>query len=167
MKQQDYATAMFGKWHVGLTAFDKEGKPIHQNGLPAVQRMDYARPIKGGPLDHGFERFFGTASCPTTDWLYAYIDGDKIPVPPTRIVDRGPLPKHSYSRDNRPGMIAPDFDLEEVDLVFLKESGIPRATCQGLPDKPFFHSMQAVHLPSFAGDAFKGKTKAGPHGDFI
>ena len=27
--------------------------------------------------------------------------------------------------------------------------------------------MQAVHLPSFAGDAFKGKTKAGPHGDFL
>ena len=27
--------------------------------------------------------------------------------------------------------------------------------------------MQAVHLPSFPGDAFKGKTKAGPHGDFI
>lgn len=37
------------------------------------------------------------------------------------------------------------------------------------PDKPFFlfHSAQAVHLPSFAGRAFKGKTKAGPHGDFI
>ena len=27
--------------------------------------------------------------------------------------------------------------------------------------------MQAVHLPSFPGEAFKGKTKAGPHGDFI
>jgi arylsulfatase A-like enzyme len=27
--------------------------------------------------------------------------------------------------------------------------------------------MQAVHLPSFAGAAFKGKTQAGPHGDFI
>ncbi|MDH3719556.1 MAG: sulfatase-like hydrolase/transferase, partial [Planctomycetota bacterium] len=37
------------------------------------------------------------------------------------------------------------------------------------PDQPFFlyHSMQAVHLPSFAADNFKGKTKAGPHGDFI
>ena len=170
LKQQGYATAMFGKWHVGLTAFDKEGKPIHQNGLPAVQRMDYARPIKGGPLDHGFERFFGTASCPTTDWLYAYIDGDTIPVPPTHIVDRGPLPKHPYSRDNRPGMIAPDFDLEEVDLVFLKKSQeFLEQHAKDSPDKPFFlfHSMQAVHLPSFPGEAFKGKTKAGPHGDFI
>ena len=119
LKQQGYATAMFGKWHVGLTAYDKEGKAINQNGLAAVRRIDYTRPIIGGPLDHGFEKFFGTASCPTTDWLYAYIDGNKIPVPPTRIVDRGPLPKHPYSRDNRPGMIAPDFDLEEVDMLSL------------------------------------------------
>ena len=27
--------------------------------------------------------------------------------------------------------------------------------------------MQAVHLPSFPADRFKGKTRAGPHGDFI
>ena len=40
---------------------------------------------------------------------------------------------------------------------------------RGSPQKPFFlfHSAQAVHLPSFPGDAFKGKTTAGPHGDLI
>ena len=170
LQQQGYATAMFGKWHVGLTAFDKEGKPIHQNGLPAVRRTDYSRALKGGPLDHGFDHFFGTASCPTTDWLYAFIDGNKIPVPPTQIVDRTPLPKHPYSRDNRPGMIAPGFDLEEVDMVFLDKSlKFLDQHAKESPDKPFFifHSMQAVHLPSFAGAAFKGKTQAGPHGDFI
>ena len=170
LKQQGYATAMFGKWHVGLTAFDKEGKPIHQNGLPAVRRIDYSRALKGGPVDHGFDHFFGTASCPTTDWLYAYIDGNNIPVPPTQIVDRTPLPKHPYSRDNRPGMIAPGFDLEEVDMVFLDKSlKFLEQHSKNTAKKPFFlfHSMQAVHLPSFAGDAFKGKTKAGPHGDFI
>ena len=170
LKQQGYATAMFGKWHVGLTAFDKEGKPIHQNGLPAVRRIDYSRALKGGPVDHGFDHFFGTASCPTTDWLYAFIDGNKIPVPPTQIVDRTPLPKHPYSRDNRPGMIAPDFDLEEVDMVFLDKSlKFLENHAKSAAEKPFFlfHSMQAVHLPSFPGDAFKGKTKVGPHGDFI
>ncbi len=170
LKQQQYTTAMFGKWHVGLTAFDKEGKPIHQNGLPAVRRIDYSRALKGGPLDHGFDHFFGTASCPTTDWLYAYIDGTKIPAPPTRIVDRGPLPKHPYSRDNRPGMIAPGYDLEEVDMIFLEKSlKFLEKHAKESPEKPFFlfHSMQAVHLPSFPGKAFKGKTKAGPHGDFI
>jgi len=44
-----------------------------------------------------------------------------------------------------------------------------REHVQKHPDKPFFlmHSTQAVHQPSFPGQAFKGKTKAGPHGDFI
>ena len=113
--------------------------------------MDYARPIKGGPLDHGFEQFFGTASCPTTDWLYAYIDGDKIPYRPRALWIAGRCPS-IRTRDNRPGMIAPDFDLEEVDLVFLKKSQEFLAQhSKDSPDKPFFlfHSMQAVHLPSF------------------
>ena len=124
----------------------------------------------GGPVDRGFDHFFGTASCPTTDWLYAYVDGNRIPVPPTQIVDRGPLPKHPYSRDNRPGMIAPDFDLEAVDQVFLKKSlAFLDRHKKEKPDKPFFlfHSMQAVHLPSFPSEKFKGKTDSGPHGDFI
>ena len=118
LNQQGYTTALYGKWHVGLTFFDKGGKPILKNGLEPVKQIDYSRPITDGPLHRGFDHFFGTACCPTTDWLYAYIDGDRIPVPPTKIVDRTPLPKHPYSRDNRPGMIAPGFDLEEVDMVF-------------------------------------------------
>ena len=170
LRSQGYTTAMFGKWHVGMTFYDKDGKAIDKNGLDAVKRIDYSQPISGGPIDRGFDHFFGTACCPTTDWLYAYIDGDKISVPPTRIVDREPLPKHPYSRDNRPGMIAPGFDLEEVDMVFLQKSlEFLESHKKQSPDKPFFlfHSAQAVHLPSFAGRAFKGKTGAGPHGDFI
>ena len=170
LRKEGYETAMFGKWHVGLTAFDETGKPINRNGLDAVRLIDYSRPIDGGPVDRGFDHFFGTASCPTTDWLYAYVEGNRIPVPPTRIVDRGPLPKHPYSRDNRPGMIAPDFDLEAVDQVFLKKSlEFLKRHKKEKPDKPFFlfHSMQAVHLPSFPSEKFKGKTDSGPHGDFI
>ncbi|MED5381831.1 MAG: sulfatase-like hydrolase/transferase, partial [Verrucomicrobiota bacterium] len=170
LRSQGYTTAMFGKWHVGMTFYDKDGKAINKNGLEAVKRIDYSQPISGGPMDRGFDHFFGTACCPTTDWLYAYIDGDKIPTLPTHIVDRKPLPKHPYSRDNRPGMIAPGFDLEEVDMVFLQKSlEFLENHKKKSPNKPFFlfHSAQAVHLPSFAGRAFKGKTEAGPHGDFI
>ncbi len=170
LQRQGYTTALFGKWHVGMTFHDKAGKPIHQNGLPAVKRIDYTRAIPDAPIHRGFDFFFGTVCCPTTDWLYAFIEGDKIPVPPTRIVDRAPLPKHAYSRDNRPGMIAPGYDLEEVDMVFLEKSlQFLETHAKQSPQKPFFlfHSMQAVHLPSFPGAAFKGKTKSGPHGDFI
>ncbi len=170
LRSKGYATACFGKWHVGMTFFDKDGEPINQNGLAAVRRVDYSRASPDAPVHRGFDRFFGTVSCPTTDWLYAFVDGDRIPIPPTGIVDRSPLPKHPYSRDNRPGLIAPGFDLEEVDLVFLDKSrAFLEEHVKKRPNKPFFlfHSAQAVHLPSFPADRFKGKTQAGPHGDFI
>jgi arylsulfatase A-like enzyme len=79
LRQKGYTTAYFDNWHIGLTFFDKEGKPINENGLEGVKRIDYSRSIPDSPIHRGFDRFFGTACCPTTDWLYAYIDGDRIP----------------------------------------------------------------------------------------
>jgi len=170
LQKQGYATAMFGKWHIGMSFFDKEGQRITNGGVKGVKTVDYSRPIPDSPIHRGFDHFYGTVCCPTTDWLYAYVDGDRIPVPPTRIVDKKSLPKHPYSNDNRAGMIASNYDLEEVDLVFLKKSQqFLKTHVMEKPNQPFFlfHSMQAVHLPSFPADQFKGKTKSGPHGDFI
>ena len=161
---------MFGKWHVGMTFLDAEGKPIHQGGIEAVRRVDYSRPVTDGPIHRGFDQFFGTVCCPTTDWLYAYMEGDRIPIPPTGLLDQASLPTHPWSFDNRRGLIAPGFDLEEVDMVFLEKSqAFLKEHAREHRDEPFFlfHSMQAVHLPSFPGKQFRGRTEYGPHGDFI
>ncbi len=170
LRNNGYTTACVGKWHVGLTFFDKDGQAVRGNGVEAVQRVDFSRRIDGGPVDHGFDRFFGTACCPTTDWLYAFIENDRVPVPPTKLLDKSLLPKHPYANDCRAGLIAPDFPMEEVDLVFLKKSReFLEQHVRQSPSKPFFlfHSAQAVHLPSFAAPQFQRKSKAGPHGDFI
>ncbi|MEM9703093.1 MAG: arylsulfatase, partial [Planctomycetota bacterium] len=170
LRERGYRTAGVGKWHVGLTFYDADGNAIHQNGLEAVRRIDFSRRIDGGPLDHGFDKFFGTACCPTTDWLYAYISDDRIPVPPARRFDRSTLPKHPYANDCRAGLIAPDFDLDNVDLKFLSESkAFLKEHVRESPGQPFFlfHSAQAVHLPSLAADQFQGRSGAGPHGDFL
>ena len=170
LRGRGYSTALMGKWHIGLSFLDQGGKLITKPDLEGVKLVDYSRAISDAPIHRGFDRFFGTACCPTTDFLYAYIDGDRIPVPPTKLLDKTKLPKHAYSVDNRLGMIAPDFDLEEVDMVFLKKSReFLQSHVLRSPKKPFFllHSMQAAHLPSFPAPQFKGITKAGPHGDFI
>jgi arylsulfatase A-like enzyme len=170
LREQGYATALFGKWHVGMTFHDAAGKPIRDGSLEGVKRVDFSRPVTDGPLHRGFDRFFGTVCCPTTEWLYAYMDGDRIPVPPTGMIDKSKLPQHAYSHDCREGMIAPDFDPEQVDEVFLRKSRkFLTAHVREKPGQPFFlfHSCQAVHLPSFPAPEFQGKTKAGPHGDFI
>lgn len=170
LREQGYSTALVGKWHVGLTFLDKEGNRITKGGVEGVKLIDYGRRIPDAPIHRGFDTFFGTACCPTTDFLYAFIDGDRIPVPPTQMLDKSKLPKHPYAFDNRPGMVAPDFDLREVDMIFLRRSqAFLEEHAKRNAGKPFFlmHSTQAVHLPSFPGKAFRGKTNAGPHGDFI
>ena len=174
LRHKGYATALFGKWHIGMTFLDHSGGPVYghskKRGVDLVRQADLSRRIVDGPLDHGFDRFFGTACCPTTDWLYAWIDDDRIPVQPTEVRDRAMLPDHVYSRDCRPGLIAPDFDLEEVDLIFLEKSKkFLRQHVTEHPEQPFFlcHCTQAVHLPSLASKNFRGRTDSGPHGDFL
>ena len=170
LRERGYATAMTGKWHVGLSFFDVKGLSIARGDLDSVKRIDFTRAIPDAPIHRGFDRFFGTACCPGTDMLYAFIVGDRIPVPPTGLLDKSKLPKHPYANDNRPGMIAPDYDIAEVDMVFLQKSkDFLEDHVKRQPGKPFFlyHATSAVHLPSFAGRQFRGKTEAGPHGDFI
>jgi len=170
LRDKGYETAMFGKWHIGMSFLDKNGQAINKNGLDAVRKIDYSRFVSDAPIHRGFDHFFGTVCCPTTDWLYAFMDGDRIPTPPTKLIDKSVLPKHEWSFDCRPGLVAPDFHHEEVDMVFLKKSlDFLDRHHKEKPEKPFFlfHSLQAVHLPSFPGKDFQGKTAAGPHGDFI
>ncbi len=170
LRARGYATAMTGKWHVGLTFLDHNGQRITRGGVEGVKQIDYSRSIPDAPVHRGFDRFFGTACCPGTDWLYAFIEGDRIAVPPTAMLDKTSLPRHPYAYDNREGLIAPRYDLEELDMVFLEKSREFLAKhAREHPGQPFFlhHCTTAVHLPSFASQRFKGSTKAGPHGDFI
>lgn len=176
LQQCGYRTALTGKWHVGLTFFDREtGQPIHRGGVENVRRADFTRRIPDAPIHRGFDEFFGTACCPTTDHLYAYIDGDRVAEPPTILLDeaekrRRELPFNAYTRDFRVGLASKTFEPENVDLRFLEASqAFLRRQRRDHPEQPFFlmHSTQAVHLPSIPAPRYRGQTEAGPHGDFI
>ncbi len=51
------------------------------NGIEAVRKIDYDRRIEGGRWIMALSDFLHSM-LPTTDWLYAFIDGDRIPTPP-------------------------------------------------------------------------------------
>ena len=178
LREKGYRTALFGKWHIGMTFFDKAGNRIadsNYKGLDAVRNTDFTRPIPDSPIHRGFDEFFGTTACPTTDLLYTYVDGDRITEEPTILMDeaekkRRNLPVNPYTQDFREGLSTKAFEPENVDLVFLEKSqAFLKRHHEKSPDKPFFLvlSTQAAHLPSIPAEAYRGKTDAGPHGDFI
>ena len=83
----------------------------------AVQRIDYKRsmPLPDGPVNRGYDYFFGTPNCPTTDPLYVYIDQDQVPVPATALLDKKKLPDHPFAWDNDVGMVAPIGNVAAAD----------------------------------------------------
>ncbi len=171
LRQHGYATACVGKWHVGMTFLQHDGQPVapRGGGLEKVRQVDFTKPVRNGPTDVGFDYFFGTACCPTTDWLYAYIENDRVVRAPTELVKPGT--KHWLEYEHfRTGLKAPGFDFRKVDLVFLDRSirFLERHVRDG-PDRPFFlyHATQTAHLPAMPAKQFVGKTQAGPLGDFI
>ncbi len=172
LQSRGYTTAIYGKWHIGLTWLDSQGNRIQGQDVAAAQQIDYtlSTPLPDGPINRGFDYAFVTPNCPTTDPLYVYIDQADVPFPATGLLDKSTLPDHPFAWDNDRGMVAPGYEFERADLLFLEKSlkfmGEHR---KNSPDTPFFLvlSTQIAHAPSFPAPEYQGLTEAGPHGDFI
>lgn len=153
LRQQGYTTACIGKWHLGwdwplLSGGDREA-------------IDFSKPIKNGPINMGFDRFFGI--CASLDMPpYVYIDQDR----PTAIPDRSVLATEGKGFW-RAGPTAPDFRHEEVMDRFIDES--IRFMEQSTHDhKPFFIylPLAAPHTPILPSARFQGQSGTNAYGDF-
>jgi arylsulfatase A len=167
LEAQGYVTTGVGKWHVGMTFTRKDGEPVRPGeSISDGALIDFHVPLRDGPLSLGFQSFFGCSACPTTDWLYAFIEGDHLVGSPSERFPgyRGPL------RGNRAGVKVPDFDFETVDVTLADRSvRFLEDRAKQAPDRPFFlyHAASAPHLPAIPARGFVGKSQAGPLGDFI
>lgn len=173
LQKQGYRTGMFGKWHVGLTWLDKDGKKL-RGGFKNSLLIDYEKstPLVDGPNQRGFDESFITPNCPTTDPLYIYIKNGMVPVPASQRhkQDNLPNPGGKWRWDNDEGWMSPDFDFIDADILFLDHTlNFIKTHRKEHADKPFFavYSTQISHAPVLPAEEFNGKTEAGPRGDFI
>ena len=57
-KKKGYRSGCFGKWHLGWD-FDAIRKPGAKKGDPRAESYDWTKPFPDGPLDQGFDYYFG------------------------------------------------------------------------------------------------------------
>jgi arylsulfatase A len=173
LKKQGYRTGVFGKWHVGLTWYDKGGKKLG-GGFNNSLLIDYEKscPLEDGPNRRGFDESFVTPNCPTTDPLYVYIENGTVVTPASQRHKRDNLPNPGgkWRWDNDEGWMAPDYKFVDADLLFYDKTVdfIARHRREH-KDKPFFavFSTQIAHAPVLPASEFNGKTKGGARGDFV
>ncbi|MCP4378009.1 MAG: sulfatase-like hydrolase/transferase [bacterium] len=173
LKKKGYHTGVFGKWHVGLTWLDKDGKRLG-GGFKNSLLIDYKKstPLVDGPNKRGFDESFITPNCPTTDPLYVYIENGMVPVPASQRHKRENLPNPGgkWRWDNDEGWMSPGYEFVKADLLFYKKlQEFITGHRKKSPQQPFFAvlSTQICHAPVLPAPEFNGTTKAGPRGDFV
>ncbi|MFT5468626.1 MAG: arylsulfatase A [Verrucomicrobiales bacterium] len=173
VKEKGYRTGVFGKWHVGLTWYDKDGKKLG-GGFENSLLIDYEKstPLEDGPNAKGFDESFVTPNCPTTDPLYVYIENGMVPDPASQRHKRDnvPNPGGKWRWDNDEGWMSPDYKFVDADLLFYdKTLEFITKHREKHSDQPFFvvFSTQIAHAPVLPAPEFKGKTQAGARGDFV
>ena len=170
--QQGYATACLGKWHLGF------GSP-GMEGWDDVLGPDYNRDLKPGPLEVGFDYFWGFPH--VSQYPHFIIENHRV----LGLESDDPV---FITPDKRPGF--------ELDYLGRPRSGIAAALGQKggenaryehenlstmlteravkwlddySAEKPFFLYLahRNIHGPLIPHPKFDGTSAIGPYGDFI
>lgn len=176
LKKRGYETACIGKWHVGMTWQTKDGYKMQDDNneyqeysgvyRENEQYVDFEKPILGGPLDVGFDYFFGTQGCSTGDPPYCFIENRKTIGIPT-IVSPEEFTQHPGVA---PGLMVSEWSQETVDITFTEKARDFIVKNQAAsPETPFFLylALSSPHIPFLAPDFAKGKSEEGPRGDLV
>lgn len=150
-QENGYRTAAFGKWHLGVGY-----------GESWRERYDWSRPkIEGGPLDSGFDYFFGLAANVANEPAF-YIENDTFAGrrPGDKVTVEGPKKVTPWSPDvlYKEDEVGGDTVRKAVEYIESAET-----------DKPLFvyFASTVPHKPITPAKEFVGSSQCGIYGDFV
>lgn len=169
LKNVGYSTAIIGKWHLGF------GLP-NTPGWDNLKGPDYNLPLKPGPLEVGFDYFYGiphvgqkphvyienhqVVGLDNTDSMEIVLDERWLDRP--SFIDRVGVPAHQFTGNE-------EARYEHEDLAInLTEKAVDYIHDQKQGD-PFFlyFAHRNIHGPLRPNDRFKETSEIGIYGDFI
>lgn len=166
LRDQGYRTACIGKWHLGWHWQTKDGRRPNEGAEYGVldrdqryelgKHIDYEKPVTGGPIDCGFDYYFGddVPNFPPYTWF----ENDRLLEVPTEEKPEGMF--------GLPGAMASKWSLEAV-MPALTQRAVQYI--EAADEQPFFlyFPLTAPHTPIVPTDGFKGMSRAGEYGDFV
>ena len=177
LQQNGYNTAMVGKWHLQMQFEGSLG-----------QDRDWSKPFTDGPIDKGFDYFFGIPASMNYGIL-TYLENDRVLDPPVlwtkKKADTNPrtysdsiTPKPyrmtpPYEKEGGKGWVevAPSFN-DELVLETLANKAVEYIAAsaeEAKKGKPFFLylPLNSPHLPHSTHPDFQGRSNCGNYGDFM
>jgi arylsulfatase A len=158
LKQKGYQTACLGKWHLGWNWPTTDGMPPIDK--PDKYNLDFTRPITGGPVDVGFDYFFGM-DAPNYP-PYCFIENRQtVGLPSTYYAE------HPFG-DCRPGRGLPEWNMEDI-LPVLQKKAVDYILSSAKMKDPFFlyFPITGPHTPIAPSKEFQGKSGLNRYADFV
>ena len=161
-KNAGYATSCFGKWHLGF----------------GTGPTDWAKPLKPGPLEVGFDYYFGVPKV-NSGFPYVYVENHHVfggdPKDPL-VYDQKPYsPTPTFpaaagrKSPNRFGGAKKAHELYHDERVGTDLAERTTKWIDAQASKPFFLYLATTHIhhPTTPAPRFKGTSQAGLYGDYI
>ena len=171
LKENGYHSACIGKWHLGLDWKKQQGKSVSDLAIETAEQtrsVDYSQPFEAGPLQAGFDEYFGISA--SLDMVpYVYLKDNAVTETPS--VDKSfGMRSATDKSQTRLGPGSPAFTAEDV---------LPRLTREAIAylerrstnnrDQPFFLYVPfaSPHTPIAPSKDWEGKSGLNPYADFV
>lgn len=176
-KQHGYHTACIGKWHLGWNwgIAEQQKKLLASTGYNGKKKLEvspehleawqqvFSKPISGGPLDVGFDHYFGTD---VPNWPpYCFIENDRTVGIPDRFASLDLFEKNQASQQ---GPAIANWTLEPI-LPTLVERSTEYIRNKAKTGNPFllYLSLTSPHTPLSVNKAWQGASGLNRYADFV